>query len=86
MGSPGLESIQHMETEKEMYRPDPQYPPSYGNVDDRGRREDPHKRKKRLCGVPLIWLLALVLLVVALGVGLGAGLGVGLQKGEGDRS
>lgn len=81
MRSPGLESIQHMETEKETYRPGPYYPPSYGMVDE--SQEERTDQKKRICGVPWIVLLAIAAFLVALAVGLGAGLGVGLQSSGG---
>ena len=68
VASPGLESVHHMETEKESYQPGPQsYGPDKG-VENVRWEERPEKR--RLCGIPLWLFLTLLAVLIALAVGL----------------
>ena len=83
MSSPGLESVQYMDADKESYRPgsyayehEHKPPPE----SEREVKEPEGSQKKRVCGMPLWLLVTLVALLIALAVGLGAGLGVGLSK------
>lgn len=71
LASPGLESVQDTETEKEaVVHPPPDY---------QSQRFTP-ERRRTICGLSRLWFPILLLLLLCLAIGLGVGLGVGLSK------
>lgn len=74
ISSPIPESYRPDEEEKEVVIP-PLHPGA-------GRQAPTQVGRRRVCGLPLLWLLIVVGVIVALAIGLGVGLGVGLNNGS----
>lgn len=81
--SPLPEAYQKDEEEKEVAPP----PPIQSNAKyEEAGETTASKPRRRICGIPLLWLLIIAGVIIALAIGLGVGLGVGLNKNNSSSS